>query len=64
MEEHVTTIVEEPRSKYIGHVSLPGVTAQCMTQTMMDYLTENKINTSNLVVVGSDGTAVNTYPKR
>lgn len=63
MKEHVT-IAEEPRSKYIGHVSPPGVTAQCMAQTMMDNLTENKINTSNLVVVGCDATAVNTYPKR
>lgn len=62
IEEHVT-IVQEPDSNYVCHVTPITGSARNITATMMDFFHTNNVNTDNVVVIGCDGTAVNTGSK-
>lgn len=59
VEEHIT-LIQEPGSKYLGHVTPTSGTANNITKSITDYLTENGISVDNIVAVGCDGTNVNT----
>jgi hypothetical protein len=58
-EEHIT-ILQEPSSKYIGHIAAESGSAKSIATGILDYLQTNNLDTSNLVAIGCDGTAVNT----
>lgn len=55
VEEHLS-LVQEPGSKYIGHVTTKSGTALCIENSISKYLDENNIATSELTAVGCDGT--------
>lgn len=57
-EEHIV-LVSEPKSKYMGHISVSLGSAEEISKTMLDFLNKN-VDLDNLVAVGCDGTAVNT----
>lgn len=61
-EEHIS-IIQEPDSNYVGHVTPAIGTARCVSSTVMDYFQSNDIDTSQVVAIGCDGTAVNTGQK-
>lgn len=52
----------EPGSKYLGHVSPRAGTAKEITLSLFNFLM-NKINVDSVVVIGCDGTVVNTGRK-
>jgi len=58
-EEHIT-ILEEPESKYVGHVTPESSTAKSIFEEMINYFNESGISLDGLSVLGCDGTAVNT----
>lgn len=58
-EEHVT-LVQEPDSHYLGHVTPIAGTSRNITATIMDFFHEKNIDLEDIVVIGCDGTAVNT----
>jgi hypothetical protein len=59
VEEHVS-LVQEPGGKYIGHVSPASGTAEVITKSITEFLTEHSIDIANLELIGCDGTNVNT----
>jgi len=59
VEEHVS-LIEEPGSKYIGHISPCGGSATKIKQSIMNHFTTNNISVDKLVAIGCDGTNVNT----
>lgn len=58
-EEHVV-LLQEPGSLYIGHLTPIAGSASCISFSIIDYLQSHNIDTSSIVAVGCDGTAVNT----
>ena len=58
-EEHIV-IIEEPGSKYITHITPASGTAVNITKAIFKFMQEDEIDTSNIKVVGCDGTNVNT----
>ena len=58
-EEHIT-ILEEPGSKYICHVTPTGSTADHISEAIIKSLQEKNLDLEQLCAVGCDGTAVNT----
>ncbi|GBM38262.1 hypothetical protein AVEN_47352-1 [Araneus ventricosus] len=61
-EEHIT-IVQEPKSKYIGHITVSNGEAISIAKGIINFL--NKMNRDcNLTVIGCDGTDVNTGVNR
>jgi hypothetical protein len=62
VEEHLS-LVQEPGSKYIGHVTTKSGTALCIESAISKFLEENNIATSEVTAVGCDGTNVNTGKK-
>lgn len=60
-EEHVV-LVQEPGSKYLGHVTPASGHGRSIMSSTSDFLSLNDIATSELVVIGCDGTNVNTGP--
>jgi len=58
-EEHVS-LIEEPGSTYIGHISPSNGSAAEIKRGIVDYFSANNISLSNLVAIGCDGTNVNT----
>lgn len=62
VEEHLS-LVQEPGSKYIGHVTTKSGTALSIENSISKFLDENNIATSEVTVVGCDGTNVNTGGK-
>lgn len=59
-EEHIS-LIKEPDSIYFGHLSLqPPVCAENIKNHMLQYLNNKGINLKDLVVIGCDGTNVNT----
>ena len=59
-QEHIS-IIKEPGSHYFGHLSLqPPVRAEYVQNGILQYLNKNQVNLQNLVVIGCDGTNVNT----
>lgn len=62
VEEHIS-IISEPNSEYIGHLSIDSGKAANIEKNIVDFL-ENKYEfRSSLVAIGCDGTAVNTGRK-
>lgn len=59
VEEHIT-IIMEPSSTFLGHVTPTNGTASCISNSILQFLDNNHIKTDALVVVGCDGTNVNT----
>jgi len=62
VEEHLS-LVQEPGSKYIGHVTTKYGTALSIEDSISKFLDENNIATSEVTAVGCDGTNVNTGKK-
>lgn len=62
IEEHVS-LVKEPGSEYIGHVSVNVGTAKNIGEHIVRYMSYVDIDLTKLVAIGCDGTAVNTGPK-
>ena len=58
-EEHIS-LVEEPESKYLGHVTPESSTALNIKTSIVSFLREKQINITNITTVGCDGTATNT----
>jgi hypothetical protein len=61
-EEHVT-LVEEPGSKYIGHVTVADGSALSIKSSIIEHFNNSAIPTERLKVIGADGTNVNTGSK-
>jgi hypothetical protein len=61
-EEHIS-LIEEPGSKYIGHLAMTTGSAEAICNAIVSYLEANNIATDKLAAVGCDGTAVNTGNK-
>lgn len=61
-EEHIT-ILKEPDSVYLGHISPTAGNARMICRDILSFLTSKSIDTNNLLAVGCDGTAVNTGSK-
>ncbi|GBM85393.1 hypothetical protein AVEN_122004-1 [Araneus ventricosus] len=57
-EEHIT-IVQEPKSKYIGHITVSNGEAITIAKGIIEFLKQNEQGLSNLTVIGCDGTNVN-----
>ena len=59
VEEHIS-LVSEPGSKYIGHVTPSGGLAIDLADSILQFLEANNYDLTQLKVVGADGTAHNT----
>ena len=59
VEEHIS-LIQEPGSKYVGHVVPATGSAANIMKSMLDFFEESDIDLSSLMAVGCDGTAVNT----
>jgi len=59
IEEHIC-LIQQPQSRYIGHVSPQSGSAKDVTQSIVKFLTENNIDLSKIIALGCDGTNVNT----
>src|SRR6218665_2706222 len=58
-EEHIV-LIREPDSEYLGHLKTSSGTILHLTRSILDFVDQNKIDTSTLVAVGCDDTIVNT----
>lgn len=58
-EEHVT-LLQEPGSIYIGHITPANGKASSIKEKIMEHLNRKEIATNDLVAIGCDGTNVNT----
>lgn len=58
-EEHYS-LIQEPGSIYIGHVAPASGSSQDIATSIISYLSGRDISLEKLVVIGCDGTAVNT----
>ena len=61
-QEHIS-LIEEPESKYLGHISPSGSSAKLMKDSIVNFIATKNIDTQMFVAVGCDGTAVNTGNK-
>lgn len=61
-EEHVS-IIAEPGSLYVGHVTPQSGTADNIKTSIVNFMDENAISSDCLQAVGCDGTNVNTGNK-
>ena len=61
-QEHVT-IIRQPESNYIGHISPESGTAKSITASLVEFFEKNKIDTEFIEAIGCDGTVVNTGNK-
>ena len=59
LEEHVT-ILEEPGSKYLGHIAPKDGTGSCIAEGILSYLEDKN---TELRAIGCDGTNTNTGRK-
>jgi hypothetical protein len=58
-EEHVS-LIQEPGSEYLGHITPITGSARNVVSSIMDFFHSMNIDTSGVIAVGCDGTAVNT----
>jgi hypothetical protein len=56
-EEHIA-LIQQPQSKYIGHISPKAGSAASVTSGIVEFLSIH--NSDELIAVGCDGTVVNT----
>ena len=61
-EEHIS-LIEKPGSKYFGHFALKKVSSNAIANSIFDFLSANHKEKNNIIVIGCDGTAVNTGAK-
>ncbi|GBO46205.1 hypothetical protein AVEN_111662-1 [Araneus ventricosus] len=61
-EEHYT-LVNEPNSVYIGHVTAATGGAKAIKEAVLNFFVSNNIQLNGLTVIGCDGTNVNTGRK-
>ncbi|CAH0555064.1 unnamed protein product [Brassicogethes aeneus] len=61
-EEHYV-LVKEPGSEYMGHVTPLSGSAANIKLCIVSYLEKHKIDKTKILVIGCDGTAVNTGHK-
>ena len=61
-EEHVT-LVQEPDSHYIGHITPMTGSARNISCSILDFLQSNNYDVQNIIAIGCDETAVNTGQK-
>lgn len=59
IEEHVS-VISEPGSNYLGHVSPSSGSAEDIKTALWDLITDRNINKSKLSAIGCDGMVVNT----
>lgn len=59
IEEHIS-LLKEPGSEYIGHISLNAGKAAIISKKIMEFLVRKNIDVKKFIVVGCDGTVVNT----
>ena len=62
LQEHIS-LIEEPGSKYLGHVTPASGTAEDVKQSLMNFLHERYESLDKFVAIGCDGTNVNTGRK-
>ena len=62
VEEHIS-MIKEPGSEYMGHVSPTNSTAVCIKTSILGFFFEKSINLDMLVALGCDGTVTNTGSK-
>jgi len=62
IEEHVT-LVQEPESEYLGHVTPSSGKAKAITKSIKEFLAQQEIRTESIIAIGCDGTNVNTGRK-
>ena len=58
-EEHIT-LIEEPQSVFLGHVTPSSGSAGSIIAVIVDVFQENNISMNSIIAVGADGTNVNT----
>lgn len=58
-EEHIS-VINEPGSSYLGHVSPISGSAQNIKDALCALLSERNISTSTVLAIGCDGTVTNT----
>ncbi|CAH0562965.1 unnamed protein product [Brassicogethes aeneus] len=58
-EEHIS-LIQEPRSKYIGHVNPQSGKALDISNAIWEYMSEKEISLSDLRCLGCDGCPTNT----
>ncbi|GBL98596.1 hypothetical protein AVEN_19663-1 [Araneus ventricosus] len=56
--------MQEPKSKYIGHITVSNGEAITIAKGITEFLKENEQELSNLTVIGCDGANVNTGVNR
>jgi hypothetical protein len=61
-ESHYS-LVAEPNSIYLGHVTALSGKSDRITNDILNYLTENSVDLTRMCIIGCDGTVVNTGPK-
>lgn len=61
-EEHIS-MIQEPASLFLGHVTPHSGKAFHIEEAIWEYLDKNSIDVRRLLVIGSDGTSVNTGNK-
>ena len=61
-EDHIS-LIQEPGSHYLGHITPLTGSAKNVSSSIMDFLFSNDIDTNDLKAIGCDGTAVNTGHK-
>lgn len=59
MEEHIS-LVQEPNSEYLGHVTPDNGTSKSIHKAICTFFPDNDVDTSNIGATGCDGTNVNT----
>lgn len=59
VEEHLS-LIEEPGSQYIGHITPETGSAKHIVKSLIEFLHTNCTSLSDIVAVGCDGTKVNT----
>lgn len=58
-EEHIT-LVEEPESVYLGHLTVIGKNAANISNEIFSFLEGQTLDKSSLIAIGSDGETTNT----
>lgn len=61
-EEHIT-VLQEPGSRYLGHISLKSGNASAIADSLFEFFVQKSITLTQIVAIGCDGTVVNTGVK-
>lgn len=62
VEEHIT-VLKEPGSQYLGHISLKSGNARAIANALFAFFVHKSIPLTKIVAIGCDGTAINTGVK-